>query len=243
MIDVTWKRGSNNTPEMVHYPYGESHANVICPQSHGEYYYCAKRTTTGGFIKIDNLLKIESQPTTQPPIPPPNDMACMDGESNKNLYQEIQENGKFTILKDLLHKVPGIIEEISKHFQKAHVFTFFAPNDAAFLKLDSAELDELKKDPESIRHILMHHIVDKCILSKQNSESDFEREEFRTVGDEMIKVNNNMVHYPYGLSEAEILCSTANRQKHCAIRTSTGGILEIDTVLKIEPKEPENMWG
>merc|ERR1739838_195564 len=248
MIKVTWKQGSANTPKMVHYPYGESHANVSCPAMNGEYYYCAKITSTGGVIKIDNLLKIEP-PTTEGPTEPPiiGNMDCIDRQSNKNLYQEIEENGKFTILKQLLHKVPGIIEEISTSYQEPHKFTFFAPNDDAFLKLDSTELAELKKDPESIRHILMHHIVDQCILSKQNTASNFERKDLRTVGDEMIRVDDNMVHYPYGLSKAEILCSTASRSsnKPCAIKTKTGGILEIDTLLKIEPKieEPKSMWG
>jgi len=241
MIEITWKM---DKPEMVRYPYGESNAMVIC-HTNNEYYNCAKRTTTGGFIKIDNLLKIESKTNTHPPTNP-DSIDCIDGQSNKNLFQEIGENGKFTILKLLLQKVPGIIEEISKSFQKPHKFTFFAPNDNAFSKLDSSELTELKKDPESIRHILMHHIVENCILSTQESESNFERREFTTVGGEMIKVNNNMVHYPYGHSRAEILCSTATRssKKNCAIRTSTGGILEIDTLLKIEPKEPHgNLWG
>ena len=100
---------------------------------------------------------------------------------------------------------------------------------------------------ESIRHILMHHIVDQCILSKQNTASNFETNELRTVGDEMIRVHDNMVHYPYGFSKAEILCSTASRSsnKQCAIKTKTGGILEIDTVLKIEPKleEPKSISG
>ena len=34
-----------------------------------------------------------------------------------------------------------------QNYQTPHKFTFFAPNDDAFLKLDSTELAELKKDP------------------------------------------------------------------------------------------------
>lgn len=78
--------------------------------------------------------------------------ACASMSSTLN--EKLKADGRFATLLDVLNLSQLDIESNEE-------FTFFAPTDDAFSKLDPSVLDNLLKDPAALRDILLFHVTDK----------------------------------------------------------------------------------
>lgn len=72
--------------------------------------------------------------------------------------------GRFTTLARALGEA-----ELVSILQGAGPFTVFAPNDAAFAKIPSADLNALLADKEALRRVLLYHVVAGSVDSEQVS--------------------------------------------------------------------------
>lgn len=72
----------------------------------------------------------------------------------KNLLETAAEAGEFTLLKKAL-KETGLDKELL-----SGDFTIFAPNDAAFKRLQPQVLENIMADKEGLRRILLYHVVE-----------------------------------------------------------------------------------
>ncbi|UFS69544.1 fasciclin domain-containing protein [Geomonas sp. RF6] len=73
----------------------------------------------------------------------------------KDIIETLQESGRFGTILSLLHKT-----ELTETLKGAGPFTFFAPDDDAFQRV---QLDSITADPDYLLSLLHYHIVpDKC---------------------------------------------------------------------------------
>lgn len=81
--------------------------------------------------------------------------ACGDDNDLGNIVEEAQDNGSFTTLITAL-EATGLDDVLAN---EARSFTVFAPTDAAFSKLDPADLTALLNDPDTLSDILLYHVL------------------------------------------------------------------------------------
>lgn len=121
-------------------------------------------------------------------------------------------NGNFTTLAAALEAA-----DLLKDLQSEGPFTVFAPTDEAFAKLPEGTVENLLKDKEALKNILLYHVVSGNVTSDQvvelNSAKTLSGKEVKIkVNDNKVMINNSTV-------------TTAD------VATSNGVIHIIDTVL------------
>jgi uncharacterized surface protein with fasciclin (FAS1) repeats len=82
--------------------------------------------------------------------------APREGAPLKNIIQTAREAGSFTTLLAAI-EATDLVGTLSG--QGKGPFTVFAPTDEAFAKLPAGTLEALLKDPESLKQILLYHVV------------------------------------------------------------------------------------
>ncbi len=82
-------------------------------------------------------------------------------DAKKNLVETASAAGDFTTLLAAA-QAAGLAETLST----GGPFTVLAPTDAAFKKLPEGTVDALLKDPEKLKSILLHHVIDGSVMSK-----------------------------------------------------------------------------
>lgn len=132
--------------------------------------------------------------------------------AEKNIVQIAVENGNFKTLVSLLQSTG-----LDKELVKKGPFTVFAPTDAAFAKVPKATLDQLAKDKEALKKVLLYHVVAGNVMAKDvvklSRAKTLEGQNVR------IRTNNNRVM----INGATVV--TAD------VKASNGVIHVIDTVL------------
>jgi uncharacterized surface protein with fasciclin (FAS1) repeats len=109
----------------------------------------------------DNAAPLASQPTAG------GQEAVKDDESTKDIVKVAASSPDFTTLVAAL-KQADLVTSLSN----AGPFTVFAPNNAAFAKLDKATLDALMKDDkkEDLQNILQYHVTVSAMKTEQFSD-------------------------------------------------------------------------
>ena len=82
--------------------------------------------------------------------------------SEKDIVTIAVESGKFNTLAKALTET-GLVEAL----QGDGPFTVFAPTDDAFAKLPEGTIESLLKDKETLKTILLYHVVSGKVTSKQ----------------------------------------------------------------------------
>ena len=72
----------------------------------------------------------------------------------KNIVETAVENGSFKRLVDAVKKA-GLVDTLSG----GGPFTVFAPNDDAFNKIPSGQLNDILSDKEKLRSVLTYHVI------------------------------------------------------------------------------------
>jgi len=83
-----------------------------------------------------------------------------DKKGLKNIVETAVSAGSFKTLATALTEA-GLIETL----QGKGPFTVFAPTDEAFAKLPKEALDELLKDKEKLKRVLLYHVVSGKVLA------------------------------------------------------------------------------
>jgi uncharacterized surface protein with fasciclin (FAS1) repeats len=83
-----------------------------------------------------------------------------DKKSSKNIVETAVAAGNFNILAKALTEA-GLVEEL----QKKGPFTVFAPTDDAFNKLPKGTLENLLKDKEALKKVLLYHVVSGKVMA------------------------------------------------------------------------------
>lgn len=82
-------------------------------------------------------------------------------KDKKNIVETAVEAGQFTTLVTAVQEA-GLVETLSGEGP----FTVFAPNDAAFAKIPSADLDALLADKEALTNVLTYHVVAGKVMAE-----------------------------------------------------------------------------
>ncbi|GAB4301558.1 MAG: fasciclin domain-containing protein [Ignavibacteriaceae bacterium] len=82
--------------------------------------------------------------------------------SDKDIVTIAVESGSFNTLVQALTET-GLVEAL----QGEGPFTVFAPTDEAFAKLPKGTLESLLKDKETLKNILLYHVVSGKVTSNQ----------------------------------------------------------------------------
>lgn len=133
-------------------------------------------------------------------------------DSKANVVKALKAHGKFSTLVTAV-KTAGLVETL----KGPGPFTVFAPDNAAFAKLPPGALDELLKDKEKLKSVLLFHVV-----SGNLTPEDMERAKtLTTVGGEKLPVTvHGGVHF---VGHARILSRP--------IKTGNGYVYTITEVL------------
>lgn len=131
----------------------------------------------------------------------------------KNIVETAVEAGNFTILKKAL-KATGLDETL-----KGGNFTVFAPTDDAFKKLPEGTLDNLLKDKEALKRILLYHVVEGKMMAKDV----VSKSELKTVQGSNAKIYNKPEKNKVKINKSKIIKTD--------IVATNGVIHAIDTVL------------
>jgi uncharacterized surface protein with fasciclin (FAS1) repeats len=83
-----------------------------------------------------------------------------DKKSSKNIVETAVAAGNFNTLAKALTEA-GLVEEL----QKEGPFTVFAPTDEAFSKLPEGTLENLLKDKEALKKVLLYHVVSGKVMA------------------------------------------------------------------------------
>ncbi|MCX8060929.1 MAG: fasciclin domain-containing protein [Aquificaceae bacterium] len=86
-------------------------------------------------------------------------------QSRPNIVQTAQQAGQFKTLLTAL-KEAGLEDTLANKC----CFTVFAPTDDAFKKIPKERLDALLKDKEALKRVLLYHVVDGKVYSKDLKE-------------------------------------------------------------------------
>ena len=81
-------------------------------------------------------------------------------KSSKNIVETALAAGNFNTLAKALTEA-GLVEEL----QKEGPFTVFAPTDEAFSKLPEGTLENLLKDKEALKKVLLYHVVPGKVMA------------------------------------------------------------------------------
>ncbi|MCS7083799.1 MAG: fasciclin domain-containing protein [Aquificaceae bacterium] len=93
------------------------------------------------------------------------DASQAGGAQKPNIVQTAQQAGNFkTLLKAV--KDAGLEETLANKC----CFTVFAPTDEAFAKVPKDKLDALLKNKEELKKVLLYHVVDGKVYSKDLKE-------------------------------------------------------------------------
>ncbi|RMH79822.1 MAG: fasciclin domain-containing protein [Acidobacteria bacterium] len=87
------------------------------------------------------------------------------GAKKANIVQTAQQAGQFKTLLTAL-KEAGLEDTLATKC----CFTVFAPTDEAFGKVPKDKLDALLKDKEALRKVLLYHVVEGKVYSKDLKE-------------------------------------------------------------------------
>ena len=95
------------------------------------------------------------------------DKVIMPPEKMKDLFQTAMEVGAFeTFVKALT--TAKLVETLKSEGP----FTVFAPTDEAFAALPEGALDELLKDPERLKRVLLYHVIPRKMLAEEVTRTD-----------------------------------------------------------------------
>ena len=83
-----------------------------------------------------------------------------DKKTSKNIVETAVAAGNFNTLAKALTEA-GLVEEL----QKEGPFTVFAPTDEAFSKLPEGTLENLLKDKEALKKVLLYHVVSGKVMA------------------------------------------------------------------------------
>jgi len=103
-----------------------------------------------------------------------------NNNSEKDIVTTAVESGKFNILAKALTET-GLVEAL----QGDGPFTVFAPTDEAFQKLPEGTIESLLNDKETLKTILLYHVVSGNITSKEVVKLD----KAETLADKNVNVN------------------------------------------------------
>ena len=81
-------------------------------------------------------------------------------KSPKNIVETALAAGNFNTLAKALTEA-GLVQEL----QKEGPFTVFAPTDEAFSKLPEGTLENLLKDTEALKKVLLYHVVSGKVMA------------------------------------------------------------------------------
>lgn len=84
-----------------------------------------------------------------------------DKSTKKDIVTVAVESGQFTTLTKALTET-GLVEALKGDGP----FTVFAPTDEAFAKLPKGTVESLLKDKESLKNILLYHVVSGMVTAK-----------------------------------------------------------------------------
>lgn len=139
--------------------------------------------------------------------------ATANNNPTKNIVETAADAGNFTILKKAL-KATGLDETL-----KGGNFTVFAPTDEAFNKLPAGTLDNLLKDKEALKKILLYHVVEGKLMAKDV----VGKSELKTVQGSNAKIYNKTEKNKVKINKSKIIKTD--------IVATNGVIHAIDTVL------------
>src|SRR6185503_13529424 len=80
----------------------------------------------------------------------------------RNIVRTAADAGKFDTLVSLV-KQAGL----ARTLRRDGPFTVFAPTDRAFSKVPDSTLEELAKDKEMLRAVLLYHVVDRKLPARK----------------------------------------------------------------------------
>ncbi len=135
-----------------------------------------------------------------------------DKAKEKGIVEIAIESGKFKTLTKALSEA-GLVEALKGEGP----YTVFAPTDDAFAKLPEGTLESLLKDKETLKNILLYHVVSGNVTSKKVVELD--KAETLSGKSVNIKTNNGSVM----INNSKVVKAD--------IEASNGVIHIIDTVL------------
>jgi uncharacterized surface protein with fasciclin (FAS1) repeats len=113
-----------------------------------------------------------------------------DKKSSKNIVETAVAAGNFNTLAKALTET-GLVEEL----QKEGPFTVFAPTDEAFSKLPEGTLENLLKDKEALKKVLLYHVVSGKVMASDvvnlQSAATLEGNNVKiTINDGNVMINN-----------------------------------------------------
>jgi uncharacterized surface protein with fasciclin (FAS1) repeats len=116
-----------------------------------------------------------------------------DKKSSKNIVETAVAAGNFNTLAKALTEA-GLVEEL----QKEGPFTVFAPTDEAFSKLPEGTLENLLKDKEALKKVLLYHVVSGKVMASDvanlQSAATLEGNDVKiTINDGNVMINNAKV--------------------------------------------------
>jgi len=116
-----------------------------------------------------------------------------ENESKKDIVTIAIESGKFNTLAKALSET-GLVETL----QGEGPFTVFAPTDEAFGKLPEGTIESLLKDKETLKSILLYHVVSGKVTSDQvvklnKAETLSGKNISITTNDDGVVINNSKV--------------------------------------------------
>ena len=135
-----------------------------------------------------------------------------DKDSQKDIVTIAVESGKFSTLVKALTET-GLVEALKGEGP----FTVFAPTDEAFAKLPGGTIESLLNDKETLKSILLYHVVSGNITSEQVVKLD----KAETLSGKTLKIK---------VSDGKVMINNATVTT-ADVKASNGVIHIIDTVL------------
>ncbi len=132
--------------------------------------------------------------------------------SEKDIVTIAVESGKFNTLAKALTET-GLVDALKGDGP----FTVFAPTDEAFAKLPEGTIESLLKDKETLKSILLYHVVSGNVTSEQVVKLD----KAETLSGKNVKIK---------VSDGSVMINNATVTK-ADVNASNGVIHIIDTVL------------
>jgi uncharacterized surface protein with fasciclin (FAS1) repeats len=132
-----------------------------------------------------------------------------------NITQVVNTDKNMTTLKKGIHAA-----DLDQVLSSTGPFTFFAPSDMAFGKLEAGTMEDLLKPENKVKltALLQHHVVAGKISFKELKD-----------GDKLKSLNGNLLQV--NVKDGKIMVDGSMIQTH-DVTTSNGVMHAIDTVLK-----------
>ncbi len=135
-----------------------------------------------------------------------------DKSAEKDIVTIAVESGKFNTLAKALTET-GLVEALKGEGP----FTVFAPTDEAFAKLPEGTVESLLNDKETLKNILLYHVVSGNVTSEQVVKLD----KAETLSGKVVKIK---------VSDGSVMINNATVTT-ADVKASNGVIHIIDTVL------------